>query len=65
MLATALAPLIGYDAAAKIAQEAARTGRTIREVARERTGLSEEELARILDPARMTEPGRAIAGAGG
>jgi len=65
MLATALASLIGYDAAAKIAQEAARTGRTIREVARERTGLSEEELARILDPARMTEPGRAIAGAGG
>ncbi len=65
MLATALAPVIGYDAAAQIAQEAARTGRTIREVARERTGLSEAELAQILDPAKMTEPGRAGIGAGG
>lgn len=60
MLATALAPVIGYDAAAAIAKEAARTGRTIREVARERTGLSEEELDRILDPARMVEPGLSV-----
>ncbi len=60
MLATALAPVIGYDAAAAIAKEAARTGRTIREVARERTGLSEEELSRILDPARMVEPGLGV-----
>jgi len=57
MLATALAPAIGYDAAAEIAKEAANTGRTIREVAREKTQLSEEELARLLDPAKMTEPG--------
>ncbi len=57
MLATALAPAIGYDAAAEIAKEAARTGRTIREVARERTSLTEEELDRLLDPTRMTEPG--------
>ncbi len=60
MLATALAPVIGYDAAAAIAKEAARTGRTIREVARERTGLSEDELNRILDPARMVEPGLGV-----
>ncbi len=60
MLATALAPVIGYDAAAAIAKEAARTGRTIREVARERTGLSEEELNRILDPGRMVEPGLGV-----
>ncbi|MBI2872729.1 MAG: hypothetical protein HYY00_06030 [Chloroflexi bacterium] len=32
---------------------AARSGRTIREVAREQTSLSEEELARVLDPASM------------
>lgn len=57
MLATALAPAIGYDAAAEVAKEAARTGRTIREVAREHTGLSEEELDRLLDPTGMTEPG--------
>jgi len=56
-ICTALAPRIGYDAAAEIAKEAARSGRTIREVAGERTSLSEEELTRILDPVAMTEPG--------
>ena len=57
MLATALAPAIGYDAAARIAKEALASGKTIREVARERTKLSPQELDRLLDPARMTEPG--------
>ena len=57
MLATALAPAIGYDAAAEIAKEAAKSGLTIREVARERTQLSDEELGRLLDPEKMTEPG--------
>ncbi len=61
-IATALAPVIGYDAAAAIAKEAASTGATIREVARLRTKLSEEELDRILDPAKMVEPG--VEGAG-
>jgi fumarate hydratase class II len=56
-IATALAPIIGYDAAAAIAKEAAASGRTVREVARERTNLSQKELDRILDPAAMTEPG--------
>ena len=56
-IATALAPVIGYDAAAGIAKEAAVSGRTIREVAREKTELSDEELDRILHPAAMTEPG--------
>jgi len=57
MLATALTPAIGYEAAAKIAKEALATGKTIRDVARERTALSPEELDRLLDPARMTAPG--------
>jgi fumarate hydratase class II len=56
MLATALAPVIGYDEAAKLAKDAFKSGRTIRELARER-GFSEEELDRILDPAKLTEPG--------
>ncbi len=55
-LATALVPAIGYDAAAAIAKEAAATGRTVREVARERTELPERELRRLLDPALMTGP---------
>ncbi|MEE9286244.1 MAG: class II fumarate hydratase, partial [Dehalococcoidia bacterium] len=56
MLATALAPVVGYDKATAIAKEAAKTGRTIREVAREQTDLTDEELTRVLDPGAMTRP---------
>src|SRR5437667_334010 len=64
-ISTALAPIIGYDEAASISKEAYKTGKTIREVARERTNLSEEELDRILDPASMTKPGLEGGPAGG
>jgi len=56
-LATALAPVVGYDRAAEVAREAYRSGRTVREVAEEWDILSSEELDQILDPCRMTEPG--------
>jgi fumarate hydratase class II len=65
MLATALVPAIGYDAAAKIAKEALATGKTIREIARERTKLAPDELDRLLDPSRMTQPGVEAGPAGG
>ena len=55
MLATALAPVVGYDKAAEISKAAYKTGKTIREVARENTDLSEEELDELLDARRMTE----------
>jgi len=55
-ISTALAPIIGYDEAASISKEAYNTGKSVREVARERTNLSEEELNRILDPESMTKP---------
>jgi fumarate hydratase class II len=55
-LCTALVPAIGYDAAAAIAKEAAKTGRTIREVAAERSGLSADKLKDLLDPFKMTQP---------
>ena len=64
-IGTSLAPIIGYDAAAAIVKEAAATGKTIREVARERTKLSEQELATVLDPALMVEPSADRVGAGG
>jgi fumarate hydratase, class II len=64
MLATALAPVIGYDEAAKLAKEALKSGRTIRELALER-GLAPDELDRLLDPASMTEPGLGGGPAGG
>jgi fumarate hydratase class II len=53
---TGLVPVIGYDKAAAIAKEAAKTGRTVREVARETTDLTEEQLAAGLDPFKMTAP---------
>lgn len=56
MLGTALAPAIGYDAAASIAKEAAKTGKTIREIATEQTSLSADDLEKILDPIKMVEP---------
>ena len=65
MLGTALAPAIGYDAAASIAKEAAARGATIRELAREKTELSDEELDTLLRPEGMTEPGVTMAGSGG
>ena len=55
MLATALAPEIGYDKAADLSKEAYKTGKTIREVAREKTDLSEEQLDDLLDARKMTE----------
>jgi fumarate hydratase class II len=55
-LAAVLVPTIGYDAAAKIAQEAARTGKSVREVARERTELTKSQLDQTLDPLAMTNP---------
>ena len=56
MLATALAPEIGYDAAASLAKEAFKTGRTIRDLAAER-GIATGRLDELLDPTAMTEPG--------
>ena len=56
-IVTTLVPHIGYDKSAALAKETQATGKTIREVAREQTDLSEEDLDRILDPSSMTEPG--------
>jgi fumarate hydratase class II len=53
MLVTALTPLIGYAASAKIAKDAMACGRTIREVALE-TGLVDSvALDKVLDPSGM------------
>ncbi|MDX6379591.1 MAG: fumarate hydratase, class [Rubrobacteraceae bacterium] len=54
MLATALAPEVGYDKAAEISKEAYKNDKTIREVAREKTDLSDEELDEVLDAHKMT-----------
>jgi fumarate hydratase class II len=53
--ATALNPHIGYDKAAEIVAEAARTGRPLREIARE-AGIDESILDEALDYRSMTKP---------
>jgi fumarate hydratase class II len=55
-LATALAPIIGYDRAAEVSAEAYRTGRTVRQIAIEWGVLPPDQLEAALDPYRMTEP---------
>jgi fumarate hydratase class II/aspartate ammonia-lyase len=57
-LATALAPRLGYAEAARIVKESTRTGRSIVELAVELGGLGAAEARRLLDPARLTRPGR-------
>jgi fumarate hydratase class II len=55
-MATALAPRIGYEPAARIAKDSVASGRTVRELCRERLaelGLTAGELEDLLDPARM------------
>ncbi len=55
-MCTSLAPLVGYDAAAAIAKEAAATGKTVRQVALEKKVLPEAQLNEALDPRAMTMP---------
>jgi fumarate hydratase class II len=61
-MCTALAPEIGYDAAAAIAKESYATGKTVREIALKKKILPPKRLQEILDPLRMTKPGIAAKG---
>ena len=57
ILVTALNPVIGYEKGAAIAKAAYQQGRPVKDVAREMTELTDEELDRLLDPAALTEGG--------
>jgi fumarate hydratase class II len=63
-MVTSLVPRIGYDAAAEIAKESVRSGRTVREICRERRLLPEAQLDEALDPWSMTEGGIHATGGG-
>jgi fumarate hydratase class II len=65
ILVTALNPVIGYEKGAAIAKKAYAEGRPIREVAAQMTGLSREELAKLLNPAELTTGGIRGGGGGG
>jgi fumarate hydratase, class II len=56
-IATALNPYIGYDAAAEVAKQAAREGRSVREVVLERELLDPAKIDEALNVRDMTEPG--------
>jgi fumarate hydratase class II len=64
-MCTSLAPEIGYDKAAKIAKVAYETGKTVREVALETSGLDKKKLDELLDARSQTEPGTGVGMAAG
>jgi aspartate ammonia-lyase len=55
---TALNPVIGYERATELAAEAAKTGRGILELIREKGILTEQQIAEVLNPMAMTGQGR-------
>ena len=57
ILVTALNPVIGYEKGAAVAKVAYKEGRPVKDVARDMTDLTDEELDRLLDPAELTEGG--------
>jgi len=61
-MVTSLAPVIGYDAAAKLAKRAVDEGRTVRDLCVSEAILPFDRLEDLLDARKMTEPG---IGAGG
>ena len=56
-MGTALVPEIGYEKAAALVKEAYQAGKTVREVAREKSGIPEEQLNEALDPTRQSGGG--------
>ncbi len=56
MLVTALAPVIGYDKASKIAHYAMDNDLTLKAAALKLGFVSEEEFDRVVDPAKMVHP---------
>ena len=57
ILVTALNPVIGYELGAAVAKKAFAEGRPVKDVAKEMTDLTDEELERLLDPADLIEGG--------
>jgi aspartate ammonia-lyase len=55
-LATVLNPFIGYLAAAEVVKESMKTGKSIKQIVKERKLLSDEDFTKLFDPANLTEP---------
>ena len=65
ILITALNAVIGYERGASIAKQAYKEKRPVLDVAREQTGMSEAQLRKLLDPAKLTHGGIQAGGSGG
>src|SRR3989338_8388773 len=55
-IAAALNPYLGYSRAAEIVKESVKTGKTLRQIIRERNLLPEHQLREILSPKKLTQP---------
>jgi len=64
-IVTRLNPIIGYEKAAELAKESARTGIPIKQLVIERKILSPQEAERLLDPRVLTEPSKDLLGPAG
>ncbi|MGV7212924.1 class II fumarate hydratase [Bradyrhizobium sp. UFLA05-112] len=65
MLVTALAPVIGYDKASRIAHHAAEHDLSLKEAALKLGFVDEQTFDRIVDPAKMVKPYVATGNLGG
>jgi aspartate ammonia-lyase len=59
-IVTALNPVLGYDKATELAGEAYKSGKGILEIVRERKLLTEQQIADILDPVKLTQLDRTV-----
>jgi fumarate hydratase class II len=57
MMVTSLAPVLGYENCAKLAKQAFKENKTIRQLVSEQKLIEPAELDRLLDPDSMTRPG--------
>lgn len=57
-LVTALNPVLGYEKTTELAKEALETNKGILELIREQKLLTEDEIKKLMDPAKMTNPNK-------
>jgi len=53
-IVTALNPIVGYDKATELANEAYKSGKGILEIIREKKVLTEQQIQELLDPVKLT-----------
>ena len=57
-IVTALNPVLGYEKATELANEAYKSGKGILEIIREQKLLTEAQIAELLDPVKLTQSGQ-------